>query len=138
MTGPLHIDLLQHAIGLTPDGSLTGEPPRNHFAADHGDRRFDALVADGLAQRGASINSGALVYYHAADAGIVAARKAESARRRAAGLRSWLVSFDDGERVTTTVVVAATRVKAKYARALDLSDFIPIGESLRCMTARLA
>lgn len=116
---PEHMAILRHMIGLgegvTLDATLAGEPWRNHYAADvDGEpiriRHLLAMVDLGLVTAGRYVNCGTMRYFHATRDGIVAARSDERRLRDLAGVRRWVVSWPEGQRV----VLAASRGAAKW------------------------
>ena len=119
-------ELLRHTIGIDKDVSLIGTPWRNHFAASVGEadeREFLRLVDYGLAKAGRTINDGTMRYFHATDDGIRRVRADEEDRRKAAGLRRWIVSYPlDDEGMRSTVVLAKSRAAARWDVALNMMD----------------
>ena len=120
-------ELLRHTIGIDSDISLIGTPKRNHFAASVGEadeREFLRMADHGLAEAGRTINDGKMRYFHATDDGIRRVRADEEERRKAAGLRRWIVSYpmDDDGRIGSSVVLAKSRSAARWGVALNMMD----------------
>ena len=112
--------LLCHALGIREDTDLTVEHYRNRFATSHDDPRWLAMVSEGLAVRGAAYPGG--VYFHASEAGIIMARRHEAERRRAAGLRRWIVSYDCDGRGYSHTVTAKSRSAARWRVASGMME----------------
>ena len=119
--------MLRHMIGIRKDIDLAGEPWRNHYAVSVGtvdEAALQALASEGLVRAGRLINDGKLRYFHATEAGIERAREGERARRRAAGLRRWIVSYptDEGSGTASHTVLAKSRGEARWDVTLDMLD----------------
>ena len=120
------IELLRRMIGIDRDITLTGEPWRNHFVAHElsdDDRTLQAMVGPGLVKL-CSV-SGMIAFshtYRATEFGIRVARDDERARRKAAGLRTWIVTVETEHGTDTHTVLARSRGAARWEIISDLLE----------------
>ncbi len=123
---PRWIEILRHMIGIDRDITLRGEPWRNHFVAHKltdDDLSLQAMVEPGLVNRCSTSTMFADSHlYRATVLGIRLARNDERARRRAAGLRTWIVTVETEHGTDTHTVLARSRGAARWEIISDLLE----------------
>lgn len=61
--------IIEHSLGIEGKKGQKRKPYRNHYCADAGNSRLDALAVRGLMKRGGTINSGTMRYFYVTEAG---------------------------------------------------------------------